>query len=74
MMTTRLLRHIPSGVLYAYQDVFAIRPDFEEVEDPNVIDVVATVVEPKKARAKKADPLPMVDDDALGIQAARGLP
>ena len=73
-MTTRLLRHIPSGVLYAYQDVFAIRPDFEEVEDPNVIDVVATVVETKKARAKKADPLPMVDDDALGIQAARALP
>lgn len=73
-MTHRLLRHIPTGVMYVYQDVFAARPDFEEVEDPRTIDVVATVVEPKKIKVKKPDPLPMVDDDALGVQAARGLP
>jgi hypothetical protein len=60
--------------MYVYQDVFAARPDFEEVEDPRTIDVVATVVEPKKIKVKKPDPLPMVDDDALGVQAARGLP
>ena len=73
-MTTRLLRHKPSGVIYAYQDVFAMRPDFEEVDDGKTIDVIATVVEPKKVRVKRVEPAPAVDDVALGIQAAIGLP
>ena len=54
-MTQRYLRHIPSGVLHAYQDIYAIRPDFEEI-----IDVEAKVIEdvpaPKKiTRTKKPD-------------------
>lgn len=56
LMTQRLLRHKPSGILHAYQEIYAVRPDFEEVEDPNVIDVEAKVIEPKKTRAKKAEP------------------
>lgn len=57
-MTQRLLRHKPTGILYAYQDIYAIRPDFEEI-----IDVESRVVEepavetpaPKKTRAKRSD-------------------
>ena len=69
-MTNRLLRHKPSGVLYVYQDVFAQRPDFEEI-----IDVEAKVIdEPiKKPRLKKVEPLPAVDNDALAAQAGRSV-
>ncbi len=52
-MTQRYLRHIPSGVIHAYQDIYAIRPDFEEI-----IDVEARVIEDvpvKKPRAKKPE-------------------
>lgn len=52
-MTQRYLRHIPSGVIHAYQDIYAIRPDFEEI-----IDVEARVIEDapaKKPRLKKPD-------------------
>ena len=38
-MTDRLLRHIPSGVLWVYQPAFATRPDFEEVIDVPVVEV-----------------------------------
>ncbi len=51
-MAQRLLRHKPSGVLYAYQDIYAVLPEFEEVADPNVIDVVAVEV-PTPKRTKK---------------------
>ena len=54
-MTQRLLRHIPTGILYAYQDIYAIRPDFEEIIDveSRVVEEPAPVVE--KPRRKKAD-------------------
>jgi hypothetical protein len=51
-MTQRLLRHKISGVLFAYQDIYAIHPDFEAVEDLNVIDVEAKEI-PTPKRAKK---------------------
>lgn len=63
-MTQRYLRHIPSGIVYAYQDIYAIRPDFEEI-----IDVESRVVEDtptqKKARSKKVDPLSVELDAAV---------
>jgi len=69
-MADRLLRHIPTGILYAYQDVFAQRPDFEEI-----LDVESRVVEEpaaKKPKAKKVEY--KVDNDILGVEASRGLP
>ena len=56
-MTQRLLRHKPSGVLYAYQDIYAIRPDFEEVIDveSRVIEDAPAEAPAKKTRAKKSD-------------------
>jgi hypothetical protein len=62
-MTQRLLRHKPSGVLYAYQDIYAINPDFEDVEDPNVIDVVAKEVPTQKRIKKAATPAPSLEDE-----------
>lgn len=63
-MTQRYLRHIPSGIVHAYQDIYAIRPDFEEI-----IDVEARVVEEapaKKPRIKKLEvtETPAVDQPA----------
>jgi hypothetical protein len=56
-MTQRLLRHIPTGILYAYQDIYAIRPDFEEIIDveSRVVEEPAAEAPVKKTRAKKAD-------------------
>ena len=63
-MTQRYLRHIPSGVIHAYQDIYAIRPDFEEI-----IDVESRVIEdtpvPKKPRAKKVDTVEAALDAAI---------
>lgn len=72
-MADRMLRHIPSGVLYVYQDVFAQRPDFEEI-----INVEARVIPdsevraPRRAKAKAE--VVAVDADALSEDASRGLP
>lgn len=59
----RLLRHIPTGILHAYQDIYAIRPDFEEVinVEARVIEGPAPVVE--KPRRKKADAQPAESAD-----------
>ena len=63
-MTQRYLRHIPSGILHAYQDIYASRPDFEEI-----IDVESRVIEdvpaPKKPKAKKADTVEAALDAAI---------
>ena len=72
-MTDRMLRHKPTGVLYIYQDVFAMRPDFEEV-----INVEATVVEdpppkPRRSRVTAGMEIPTIDDLQLGEDASRGL-
>lgn len=59
-MTQRYLRHKPSGIIHAYQDIYAVRPDFEEI-----IDVESRVIEdtpaPKKARAKKQETVESVE-------------
>lgn len=70
-MADRLLRHIPTGQLFVYQEAFAARDDFEEI-----IDVESRIIdEPtvKKPRAKRPE-VEKVDDETLGVEAARGLP
>lgn len=72
-MADRMLRHIPSGVLYVYQDVFAQRPDFEEI-----INVEARVIPDPEVRApRRAKPkaeVVAVDDAMISEEASRGLP
>jgi len=70
-MADRLLRHIPSGVLYVYQPVYAQRPDFEEV-----IDVESRVVPEAEviARRKPKAKVEAVDNEALSEEASRNLP
>jgi hypothetical protein len=78
MMADRLLRHKPTGVVYIYQPVFAMRDDFEEI-----IDVESRVVDeppatkPRRTRVQPAPEqmtIPTIDDLQLGSEAARGLP
>lgn len=66
-MTQRYLRHKPSGIIHAYQDIYAIRPDFEEIIDVESR-VIGTTVEikgdtpaPKKARVKKQETVESVE-------------
>lgn len=84
-MSNRYLLHVPSGVVYIYDGVFARNPEFVECADakgtplPPAIDGECEVVEeapkPKKTRAKKVE---VTEEDAdldelLGIEAGRGL-
>lgn len=68
-MSDRLLRHIPTGVLYIWQLPYAEREDFEEVEP-----AVEAAPEPKPKRASKAGLQAPVDDTSLSADASRGLP
>lgn len=68
-MADRLLRHIPTGVLYVYQPAYALRADFEEI-----IDVEAKEIPTPKPRAKAKAEVHKVDDEALSADASRGLP
>ena len=68
-MADRLLRHIPTGVLYIYQPVYAARDDFEEI-----IDVEAKEIPTPKPRAKIKAEVPKVDEEALSADASRDLP
>lgn len=71
-MADRLLRHIPSGVLYVYQDVFAQRSDFEEIIDVEAKEIPTPPAAPRKVKAKVETPA--VDDEAVSADASRGLP
>jgi hypothetical protein len=74
-MADRLLRHKPSGTLYIWQEVFAMRDDFEEIIDVESRVVPDEPVEAPKPRAtrKKAEPAP-VDESRIQEDASRGLP
>ena len=72
-MADRLLRHIPSGVLYVYQPVYAQRADFEEIFDVEAREIP----DPAPKAARKVKPkaeVAAVDDEALSEEASRGLP
>jgi len=72
-MADRMLRHIPTGVLYVYQDVFAMRDDFEEIINVETREVPDSEVRVAR-RAKPKAEVASVDGEALGEQAGRGLP
>ena len=79
-MSYRFLKHMPSGVVYMYQEVFASNPEFQECADAtgNAIVVPEPVVDPDipARRAKLALKMvvdPAVDDAGLAVDASRGL-
>lgn len=51
-MTQRLLRHIPTGILYAYQDIYAQRKDFEEIIDVEAKEIPEPVARKPRAKAE----------------------
>lgn len=74
-MADRMLRHIPSGVLYVYQDVFAQRADFEEIINVEAREIPDPDAAPKVIRrAKPKAETVAVDEDAVSADASRGLP
>lgn len=75
-MTQRLLRHIPTGILHAYQPAFAVRPDFEEVIDveTRVVEVTDVVEKPARRAKKAAAEVAPTDEAAIQADASRGLP
>lgn len=80
MQETRYLRHKPTGDKWAWHPLWAERADFEPWDDPNVVDVEATVVpdtvvpiSSKTLKLKKAGLSPPADE-ALSIDASRRLP
>jgi hypothetical protein len=60
-MSTRWLRHKPSGELYRYDPVFAANPVFEDY-DPNPQPAPAIEEEPKKAPQKRAKKTAIPED------------
>ena len=72
-MTQRLLRHIPSGVIYAYQDAFAIRSDFEEVVTVVEAPEVKEPAPVKKPAKRPKYEVSAIDEELLSADASRGL-
>lgn len=74
-MADRMLRHIPTGVLYVYQPQFATRPDFEEIIDVEAREIPDPVEPTPRKTRKAAAPAPaMIDEEKLAEEASRGLP
>ena len=71
-MADRMLRHIPSGVLYVYQPAFAMRSDFEEIINVEAREIEEPKTKPKVRKAP--EPPPAVDDEAISADASRNLP
>lgn len=75
-MTEKLLRHIPTGVIWVSQPAWETRSDFEPYEPPPVAEAAAEVAppveKPKKTRAPRPEPV-AVPDEALSQEASRGL-
>lgn len=78
-MTTRFLRHKPTGVLYVSQPAFAVRADFEEVVEQDTHVPPPPIVR-RRARTSPLMPEAPQEPDMdrfekeLSAQAARGLP
>lgn len=76
-MADKLLRHIPSGVIYIDQPAFSTRPDFEPYEPPAEGEVAADAVvdaapavKKKKTKAELAAEADKAVQDALAEAAA----
>jgi hypothetical protein len=77
-MTEKLLRHIPTGVIWVSHPAWETRSDFEPYEPPvEVAAADAPVPEaPRKPRKPRAESVPevvAVSDEALSQEASRGL-
>lgn len=73
-MTQRFLRHKPTGVLYAYQDIFAMRDDFEEIIDVEAKEVDPEVRRPGRPKKTTEPAIRTNSDEALSADASRNLP
>ena len=84
-MSNRFLKHVPSGQVFVYQDVFAKRDDFVEVSDANgspmVVETEDEDVPVAKPRGRAKKPGIVVPEDnsdlddfdaALSADASRG--
>lgn len=81
-VNARILRHKPTGILYAYQAAFALREDFEEVLPPATeASEMFAAPKAKPPRGKRAaEPLTASEAvardaaEAIGLDASRNLP
>lgn len=81
-MQTKYLRHKPSGIVYAYQAVFAKRADFEPIPDEPAEETIAPPAKaprapkekPKAAAPVTFDDVVAIDEAALSADASRNLP
>lgn len=74
-MADRMLRHIPSGILYIWQPAYAQRKDFEEVVEEAAPEVVEEPVQeatkPRTRRVKALDPQPVVEVEPVVVEEER---
>ncbi len=74
-MADRMLRHIPSGILYIWQPAYAQRKDFEEVVEeaaPEVVEEPAQEAsKPRTRRVKALDPQPVVEVEPVVVEEER---
>lgn len=74
-MADRMLRHIPTGILYIWQPAYAQRKDFEEVVEEAAPEVVETpaeeVTKPRARRVKALDPQPVVEVEPVVVEEER---
>jgi hypothetical protein len=80
MASDRLLRHIPSGIIYIWQEVFAGREDFEPytvpvepAPEPAVTRTLKLPVKPK-GKAGLSMVVEATAEEALSADASRGMP
>lgn len=70
-MTDKLVRHIPTGVIWVSQPAWENRSDFEPYE-PEVVKEAPAAPAVRKPRAAKVEPV-VVPDETLSQEASRGL-
>lgn len=70
-MSQQYLRHKPTGIIYAYQETFALRDDFEPYVMPGA--EPAPEQEPKPAKKRAKSEVVIVDEAALSADASRGI-
>lgn len=69
-MATRYIRHKPSGSIFVWQEAFAYRDDFEDVEPQ--VEAPPAPVEPARRPTLKMKK--SINDEALSVDASRRLP
>ncbi len=74
-MADRMLRHIPTGILYIWHPAYAQRKDFEEVVEEAAPEVVEEPVQeaskPRARRVKALDPQPVVEVEPVVVEEER---